>query len=182
MMWKIINALPTTTLLKRAELMVAQLRMRSNSDLLEFHVQASRAFREAFSTSTYRLYCAAFHGEANGGGLTDFCSNLIISGEVFFRKIVNNPDQFSDLEDIQQYNEDNGVDVSQVACEILTKRVGPVLCEQMIHEAAPPDLYDIWNALEAEVGEVDFDPDWPVIQEILPNIYARFKNERTSQT
>ncbi|MEN3943018.1 hypothetical protein WJU23_17095 [Prosthecobacter sp. SYSU 5D2] len=149
----------------------------SDHELVLFQAEAANIFSKLFSPRSYHLYCAVFSDEANGSGLTDFCSNLILSGRPLVNAVLLNADSFADVIDTEQYNQDSGLDVSSVAWHILARRYDHNVAEVMFNRGGVKSLDGIWERLEKQVGSINFEPDWRLVEATMPRIYARLHRE-----
>ncbi len=81
MFWEILDGLNSENLSKRATELQGTLVNLGDGDLIQFQNKAVSNYRLIFKPPLYHLYCAAFDGEVDSDGLTDFCSNIILSGK-----------------------------------------------------------------------------------------------------
>lgn len=176
MLWDIINDLKGECLREKALELRQRLEVLNDQELMVFHCEAVETFRLLFGPRMYYLYSAAFEGEANGSGLTDFCSNLILSGRTLVDALLADPDNFANVGNFEPFNQDNGLDVSSIALQVLVGRHDEDIVAERCYHAGAQSLKGIWEALEEQVGSLDFVPDWRVLKAALPRIYKRINN------
>lgn len=175
MLWRTINNLTSKELPGRGAELRQRLESFSDQDLVLFQHQAVEVFRLLFTSRIYYLYCAAFDGETNGSGLTDFCSNLMLSGHSLVDDVLKSPDNFADVANIESFNEDYGISVCSIAWHILVGRHDVDVTKEMFRSAGVQSLDKIWEELEKQVGKLTFEPDWRQIEAALPRLYAKMR-------
>lgn len=175
MLWKTIDNLTSKELPRRGAELRQRLESFSDQDLVLFQNQAVEVFRLLFTSRTYYLYSAAFDGETNGSGLTDFCSNLMLSGHSLVDSVLRSPDNFADVTNTEPFNEDNGISVCSIARHILVERYDEDVTEDMFQRGGVQSLDGIWKELENQVGKLTFEPDWRVVEATMPRIFAKMR-------
>lgn len=173
MLWDIINHLKSNTLRERSRELRAKLAGISDFGLIKFHCEAISAYKDLFNQHLRILYSAVFEGETNGSGLTDFCSNIILSGQRLYEAVLLNSDSFADTAMVEGFNDDSGLSVTGVARQLLIERHGGS-ADEMLAAAGAKSLDGIWKDLEVHVGRCTFEVDWTVVARLMPHIYTRF--------
>ena len=173
MLWQTIDNLSGLDLSRRAAELRQQLEHASDQDLVLFHRDADEVFRQLFTPRIYRLYCVAFEGETNGSGLTDFCSNLMLSGRSLVEAVLLNPDDFASVTNPVPFNDDSGLSVPSIARHILVARRDEDVADDLLRRGGVPSLDGIWEELERQVGSLSFEPDWQLAEAALPRVWAR---------
>ncbi|MBL9183018.1 MAG: DUF4240 domain-containing protein [Verrucomicrobiaceae bacterium] len=175
MLWQTIDNLTSKNLPQRAKELRKYLEGLPDQDLISFHRESVDTFLKLFTPQVYHLYCIAFDGEANGSGLTDFCSNLMLAGRSLTEAVLLNPDNFASVADMEPFNQDNGIDVSSMAQHILVKRYMDDSAGSKFNGVHIEPLHDIWGDLENQIGPITFEPAWQLAESTLPRIYARVR-------
>ncbi|RYZ79423.1 MAG: DUF4240 domain-containing protein [Proteobacteria bacterium] len=174
MLWSTIDNLKNMELASRAVELREKLRSFNDQELVSFHQEAVSAFRELFTPEVYHLYCSVYDGEVNDSGLTDFCSNVMLAGRRLFELVSTDPDHFADVGNVSSFNDDYGVDVSEVSRDLLLERHSEDAVDDMFQRAGTNTLDGIWDDLESRLGSLTFEPDWSLVREVMPRVFARF--------
>jgi hypothetical protein len=169
--WEVIDRIYGSNLRHRSRELRNALEELSNEELLEFHREANNAFDRIFSPLTYHVYCALFCGEVNGEGFRDFCSNLILCGSAFCGLFNSDPDSLASGGSLDEFNDEPGTPISDLASEILGHRLGLEDADTLIYIYDGVRNFDGWERLATEVGNMDFNPQWDVIKRVLPQVY-----------
>lgn len=175
MLWETIDSLANTELSLRSDELRERLEGCSDQELALFCREAVEVYRRVFVPRNYRLYCIAFEGETNGSGLTDFCSNLMLSGRSLVEAVLRDPDAFADVPAAAMvaFNDDSGAPVASVGWRILRHRHHGDVPQELCKRGGEALFDGLWEELEEHVGPIDFEPDWPWAETALPRIVAR---------
>lgn len=179
MLWETIDSLTNSNLRLRAVELRQRLESCSDDELALFNREADKVYRQLFVPPIYHLYCIAFEGEANGSGLTDFCSNLMLSGPPMVDAVLQNPDAFADVPATvsMAFNEDSGLAVDSIGWNILNQRHDDNVPQDLCERAGVALFDDIWQELERRVGPLTFEPDWRRAETSFPRVVARSPNK-----
>ncbi len=175
MLWQTIDSLISEEFSQRSVELQKQLENFGDQELIEFQREAEPAFRSLFIPSLYYLYSVVYEGEVNGTGLTDFCSNIMIAGSGVYDAVSRNPDELAEVVNLPQFNDEYCTNVGDAGWRVLTERYDVQTVEGMFRRAGVQTLSGIWGDLERRVGKPTFEPDWRIVEETMPRIFAKMR-------
>jgi len=172
MLWRTIDYLESDKLSLRVKELANVLDALKDADLIEFQNEYVRAFRLMFKKPIYELYCSAFEGEVNQMGLVDFSNNIMLTGQAFYRKVMENPDCFAEVPDVRPFNNDY-VALNGPGLDALARRYGRDEVERMLGRQDIQSV-ELWETFASEVEEPTWRSDWNDIRLKMPRVYVRW--------